>query len=222
VASTLTLALRARARRQAHGRKRPKPLTGLPTIPLEVPSAVPPTAFGRAAPMPGRRPRPSAPDGRTGPRPPERRRLKRDAPRAGKPPAAGEDERGRAVFPAGIGPSLSSPGERACGRPCMASELRMRPSPQGQRRPRGALPAALPAAPPAGRAARRESRRAGEPPAAAGRRSGAPRRRGGRRRGTAARRFSRAASASRRPPLRGRPPCGRAGCTAARVRRAGA
>ena len=85
--------------------------------------------------------------------------MKRDAPRAGKPPAAGEDERGRAVFPSGIGLSLSSPGERARGRPCSMRRSRMRPSPQGQRRPPGASPrGALPAGSVAPRSAARRER----------------------------------------------------------------
>jgi len=54
--------------------------------------------------------------------------------------------RGRRARPAGdrwleSAFPLFPPGNRACGRPCTVSRSRMRPAPQGQSRPRGALPA---------------------------------------------------------------------------------
>jgi len=99
VASTSTFRSAEAARRRGHSRKRPKPLTGLPTIPLEVPSAVPPTAYARTAPMPwaatartvfcsrGRR--------KTGPRPTEDRAAADGRPGRGRRNRAGRCARRR-------------------------------------------------------------------------------------------------------------------------------
>jgi len=135
VPSTLTFRSADAARRRGHSRKRPKPLTGLPTIPLEVPSAVPPTAYARTASMSW------APTDRAvfcsrgcrkiRPRLPEPRRSMRETTCAGQRLAAGES----------VGGELFSPqGAREGNRPLQGGPRRPAPGApwQGQPRPRHA------------------------------------------------------------------------------------
>jgi len=79
--------------------------------------------------------------------------LKCKTTRAGKPPAAGEDERGRAVFPSGIvrsppSPPASEPADgrawregQGCG---LLHRVSVGPAERRRPRPRGALPASAP------------------------------------------------------------------------------
>ena len=138
------------ARRRAHGRKRPQPLTVLPTIPLEVP----PTEDARTVTMPGAATTAFRGRRKTRPRPPEPRRLKRTTRRAGQRPAGGE-EAGREGCPSLREPAIRlyprQPGPRTAVHGEKVEDAAFSTGSASRPRSAACRERRLPRAPPAGR-----------------------------------------------------------------------